>query len=315
MRVVFLGSPQFAVPSLLALVKAGHTLAGVVTQPDKPGGRGGRLAATPVKETALALGLPLLQPSKVNQPEAVAAIRAWQPDVLAVTAFGQILREELLTLAPKGAVNVHGSLLPAYRGAAPIHWAVIRGERVTGITTMYMDKGMDTGNMIFKRELPILPQDDCGSLYEKLSLVGAELLVQTLEAMALGNAPSIPQDNTLATYAPLLKKEHEVVDWQADASAVHNHIRGMSPWPGAYTVIGNKRLKLWQSKAWPEGRAEGRPGEIAALPGGEGVFVKCGSGLLELLQVQPEAGKKMLAADWARGYGVRPGAVLGENLP
>ncbi|MCL2817007.1 MAG: methionyl-tRNA formyltransferase [Clostridiales bacterium] len=311
MRVVFLGSPQFAVPSLLALLEAGHEVAGVVTQPDKPGGRSGRLSATPVKETALSLGLPLIQPPKVNQAEAIAAIRAWQPEVLAVTAFGQILREELLTLAPKGAVNVHGSLLPAYRGAAPIHWAVMRGESVTGITTMYMDKGMDTGNMIFRRELPILPDDDCGSLHEKLAVVGAELLVQTLEAIALGRAPSIPQDNALATYAPLLKKEHEIIDWQTDALAVHNHIRGMSPWPGAYTVIGGKRLKLWQSKAWLLEQAAGLPGEVLSRP--DGVFVQCASGLLELLQVQPEAGKKMSAADWARGSGVKPGVILGRT--
>ena len=311
MRIVYFGSPDFAVPPLKALYAAGHDIAAVVTQPDRAKGRGGNIAMTAVKKEALALNIPVIQPEKVNDPQAVREIIEYGADILIVVAFGQILREELLTATKYGAVNLHASLLPAYRGAAPIHWAVVNGEERTGITTMFMDRGMDTGNIIYQGELEISPGDDTGSLYEKMSSVGAELLRRTVEDIKAGIAPSIPQDNASASYAPLIKKEDELINWQNTARQIHNHIRGMSPWPVAHTVIEGKRLKIWCSAADSEleifDSDDLVAGEVAAVVEGRGIFVKTGEGCLLLTEVQLEGRQRMPADAFSRGYKITTG--------
>lgn len=310
MRIVYMGSPDFAVPPLKILLDSPYRVAGVVTQPDRQKGRGYSLAPTPVKETAVAYGLPLLQCAKVNLPENIAKIAAWQPDIIVVVAFGQLLKKELLQLPPLGVINIHASLLPAYRGAAPIHWAVIRGEKKTGVTTMYIDEGMDTGNIILQREVPIGPDDDTGTLHDILSREGAELLLRTLEAIEAGKAPSVVQDNALASYAPLLKKEDEVLDWSGSSRNLHDHIRGMVPWPVAYTLLNGKRLKVWRS-AFREGGKHDKPGQVLEIAK-DGIWVACGEGELMIKELQAEGKKPMAAAEMARGNNfLAPGVRLG----
>lgn len=309
MRIVFMGSPDFALPSLQKLADAKANIVAVITQPDRPKGRRQLLTPTPVKELALSLGLPVLQPARINAPEAVAAIRDLQADLFVVVAFGQILKKELLDMPPLGSVNVHGSLLPAYRGAAPVHWAILRGEKQTGVTTMFLNEGMDSGDMIFKAQTDILDTDDTGSLYTRLAEMGADLLLQTIRAIENGNAPAIPQEEALATYAPSLKKEDERVDWQQNAEAVWNRIRGLAPWPVAHTCFGGKRLKLLQASLL-EMESCGTPGEIRGITA-EGLQVFCGKGSICIHKVQPEGKAAMDAAAFCRGYRVEAGQTLG----
>lgn len=305
-----MGSPDFAVPPLKSLIDSPYQVVGVVTQPDRQKGRGYNFAPTPVKETALAYGLPILQCAKVNLPENIEQIRAWQPDIMVVVAFGQLLKKELLQLPPLGVINIHASLLPAYRGAAPIHWAIIRGEKKTGVTTMYIDEGMDTGNIILQKEVPIGPDDDTGTIHDFLSQEGAQLLLRTLEAIEAGTAPSIAQDEALASYAPLLKKEDELLDWSKSSRALHDHIRGMAPWPVAYTLLDGKRLKIWRS-AFREGAKHEQPGQVLEI-GRDGIWVACGEGELMIRDLQPEGKKIMAAIDMARGNNaLSPGVILG----
>ncbi|MDR2711919.1 MAG: methionyl-tRNA formyltransferase [Clostridiales bacterium] len=299
MRLVFLGSPDFAVPSLQKILTSHHEVIGVVTQPDRPKGRGNKLAFTPVKELALAYSLPLIQPRRVNNEESLAQITAWQPDILVVVAFGQLLKAPLLELAPLGAVNLHASLLPAYRGAAPIHWAIINGERETGVTTMRLDLGMDTGDMILKARLAIGENEDTGSLYDRLKVDGAGLLLETLDLIEAGRAAYEPQDGALASYAPLLKAEDELIDWQKPAFALHNQIRGLSPTPGAYTQFEGKRLKIRQSVYRAES-SSAPPGTIIEIEENI-VWLAAGEGRLGLIEVQPEGKTKMPAVAFARG--------------
>lgn len=310
MRIVYMGSPNFAVPPLKSLVNSPHQVVGVVTQPDRQKGRGYNFAPTPVKETALAYGLPLLQCDKVNKPENIEKIVAWQPDIIVVVAFGQLLKKELLQLPPLGIINIHASLLPAYRGAAPIHWAIIRGEKTTGVTTMYIDEGMDTGNMILQKEIPIGTDDDTGTIHDLLAQAGAELLIETLNAIEAKTAPSRPQDNSLATYAPLLKKEDELLDWRKNSGVVHDHIRGMSPWPVAYTTFDGKRMKIWRS-AFREGVKHEICGQVLEIDK-DGFWVACGNGELKVRELQMEGKKKLAAGDFSRGNNAFvPGVILG----
>lgn len=301
MRIVYMGSPDFAVLPMQALLAAGHEIVGVVSQPDRPQGRKRQLTPTPVKIAALMAGLPVLTPEKVNESEVLETLSSWQPELLVVAAFGQILKKPLLELAPLGAVNIHASLLPAYRGAAPIHWAIINGEKETGITTMYMNEKLDAGDMILQQAIPIAETDDTGKLYEKLSQIGAELIVKTVALIAQGKAPRIPQNHAAASYASLLKREHERLDWQKSAQQLSDQIRGLSPWPVAYTLLDGQVFKIWQAHALSEA-CHGKPGLL--LPAGkDGVKVTTGEGTLLLEIVQPYGKSKMAVSDWRRGLG------------
>ena len=308
MRIVYLGTPDFAVGPLQALAAAGYDIAAVVTQPDKPRNRG-KMQPTPVKAAAEALGLTVLTPENVNRE--VDAIAALQPDLLVVVAYGQFLSEKLLAVPALGAVNIHGSLLPAYRGAAPINAAVINGERESGVTIMYLDKGMDSGDMILQESVSIGEDMTAGQLYDELCRLGTELLLQALPLIEAGTAPRIPQDHDKATFAPMLKKEDEIIDWSRPAKQVHDLIRGMDPFPGAYTLRQGKRLKIWGSKLATLPLQGEAPGAVTAV-GKEGFWVACADQALLITQVQPEGKSRMDAGAYARGYQVVQGLILGR---
>lgn len=296
MRIVFMGTPDFAVPCLARLLDDGHTVAGVFTQPDKPKGRKMILTPPPVKELALARRLPVFQPEKLRDGQALAQLRELAPELIVVVAYGKILPADILALPPLGCVNVHGSLLPKYRGAAPIQWTVIRGEPVAGVTSMYMDAGMDTGDMILKRETPVGENETAGELYERLSVLGADCLSETLGLIAAGTAPRTPQDSALATMAPMLKKELGNMDLSRPAQELHNLVRGLNPWPGAWLRLPDGRLlKVHETRVR---EAFGAPG--ALLDAGRALFA-CGEGALELLTVQPEGKNRMSGPEWLRG--------------
>lgn len=326
MRVVFLGTPDFACASLSALVQAGHAVVAVVTQPDRPVGRGGQLAPSPVKRLAAGLGFLVLQPRRVKHPEAVAALQALAPDLLVTAAFGQILSPEVLAIPRRGALNVHASLLPRYRGAAPIHRAVLAGEPETGVTIMWMDSGLDTGDMLTWRAVPIAPTDTAGAVHDRLAALGAELLVAALELIDAGQAPRIPQNHEQATYAAKLERQDERIDWTEPAAATVNRVRGLSPWPGAYTTFRTGTLKIWQAQALsiaaaptvsagptlPTGAA---PGTFLGILKGEGPAVAAGAGeAVILLQVQPEGRRPMTGAAWAAGARPHPGEQFGAEM-
>lgn len=308
-RVIFMGTPEFAVPTLAILHESGYDIIGVVTQPDRPKGRGQKLAASPVKEYAVAHGLTVYQPERVKTPEFVDKLKALSPDVIVVVAYGQILSMDILNLPVYGCINVHASLLPKYRGAAPIHWAIINGEATTGITTMYMDRGLDTGDMILKAEIPISVEDTTGSMHDKLARLGAEVLLQTLRQMAAGTAPREAQDNIQATYAPLLNREHERIDWGRTAQDLGNQIRGLNPWPGAFTTHRDRHLKIWRAIPLDEQGKES-PGTVQWVDK-EGILVATASGILRLIEIQPQNNKRMHAADYARGHHIEPGEQMG----
>ena len=308
MRIVYLGTPDFAVGPLQALAAAGYDIAAVVTQPDKPRNRG-RLQPTPVKAAAEDLGLTVLTPEKVNRE--VEAIAALKPDLLVVVAYGQFLSEKLLAVPALGAVNIHGSLLPAYRGAAPINAAVINGEVESGVTIMYLDKGMDSGDMILQQSVSIGEDMTAGQLYDELCRLGTDLLLQALPLIEAGTAPRIPQDHDKATFAPMLKKEDEIIDWSRPAKQVHDLIRGMDPFPGAYTLRQGKRLKIWGSKLATLPLQGDEPGAVTAV-GKEGFWVACADQALLITQVQPEGKSRMDAGAYARGYQVVQGLILGR---
>ena len=309
LRIVFMGTPDFAVPCLDRLVAERHEVAAVVTQPDRPKGRGQKLAASPVKEAAVGHGLAVLQPESIKTPEFYAAMAALKPDVAVVVAFGQFLPKALLALPPLGCINVHASLLPKYRGAAPIHWAVMNGETLTGVTTMYMDTGMHTGDMIIKAQTPIGPDETTGEVHDRLKALGAETLARTLTLAAAGQAPRTPQDGAAATYAPLLTRAVERIDWDKPARAVHNLVRGLSPWPGAYCRHGDKLLKVWRSELVPTATAGGQPGRVIAADD-DGAVVVAGTGAVRLTEVQPENRRRMGMGEYVRGYGLPVGEIL-----
>lgn len=309
LRCVFMGTPDFAVPCLAAL-QAAHDVAAVVTQPDRPKGRGRKLSAPPVKEFAVNAGIEVFQPEKIKTPEFEARIQALKPDVIVVVAFGQILSGAILETPPLGCINVHASLLPAYRGAAPIHWSIIRGETKTGVTTMFMDRGLDTGDMILRREIDIAKEITTGQLHDALMHMGAEVLMDTLRLLAEGKAPRQAQDDRLSSYAPLLTKEIERIDWSKDAKSVHNLIRGLNPWPGAHCRRGEKIIKVWRGRQAGSGGVLRRsPGEVVSLTE-EGFCVETGDGIVELLEVQPASKRRMSAREYAAGYGIQ----LGDRL-
>jgi methionyl-tRNA formyltransferase len=308
MRIVFMGTPEFAVPCLEALLKTEDTVVGIVTQPDRPKGRGQQLAPSPVKVIAERQHLPLLQPTKMKDASFMAELSAWKPDLIAVAAFGRILPAAILSLPPRGCINVHGSLLPKYRGAGPIQWAIINGETETGITTMLMDEGMDTGAMLLQESVPIAPDDTAGTLSPRLAEVGGRLLVETLVQLKTGALMPTPQDNSQATLAPLLKKEDGVIDWVMPAVRLANRIRGLTPWPGAYTFFKADRWTIWRATAIDE-PAVLAPGQIAALTK-DAIHVATGRGMLAIRELQPANSRRMPAGQYLAGHPLQVGMQL-----
>jgi methionyl-tRNA formyltransferase len=299
MRLAFLGTPAFAVPTLERMVEAGHAVVAVVTQPDRPSGRGQKPALPPVKETALRLGLPVYQPERVRRPEAVEHLRGLGVDAMVVVGYGQIIPQSVIDLAPLGIINVHASLLPKYRGAGPIQWSIVNGETRTGVTTMRIDAGLDTGDMLLKAETEIGPDETAVELGKRLADMGAGLLVETLAGLQAGTIVAEKQDGSLATYAPLLKKEDGRIDWTQTAAAIHNRARGLQPWPGAFTTFRGHTVHLWKTKrAGAGGKQAGRAVSLRPL------VVACGEGSLELLEVQMEGRKRMAAGDFVNGQRV-----------
>jgi methionyl-tRNA formyltransferase len=311
MRIVFMGTPEFAVPSLEALLKSGDPVVGVVTQPDRPRGRGQRLSPSPVKLIAQREQLPVLQPTKMKDSAFMASLSGWQPDVIAVAAFGRILPPAILSLPPRGCINVHGSLLPKYRGAGPIQWAIINGETETGITTMLMDEGMDTGAMLLQEKMAIGPEDTAGSLSSRLADLGGRLLVETLARLKAGTLSPRPQDHTQATLAPLLKKEDGVINWNLPARAIANRIRGLTPWPGAYTFLKQERWMISRAIATDE-TATVAPGQITATSK-DAIHVATGEGLLAIRELQPASSRRMTVAQYLAGHPLHTGMQLSTS--
>jgi len=310
MRIVFMGTPAFAVPSLDGLLKSDDGVVGVVTQPDRPKGRGQEVAVSPIKLICRRENLPVLQPLKMKDPTFLDALRAWQPDLIAVAAFGRILPPAILSMPPRGCINVHGSLLPKFRGAGPIQWAIITGEAETGITTMLMDEGMDTGAMLLQEKMPILSDDTAGSLSIRLAEVGGRLLVETIKRLKSGTLTPTPQDHTKATLAPMLKKEDGIIDWTRSAQEIERRIRGMSPWPGAFTFAGEERWTIWRAlvKELPQ---EALPGHVMAATK-EGIAVATGQGVLLITELQPANSRRMAAAQYLAGHKISSGMRLGH---
>ena len=312
MKVIFMGTPDFSVGTLEALVDAGHEVVLAVTQPDKPKGRGKEMQFTPVKECAIKYNIPVYQPRRVREPECIEELRKYEADIMVVIAFGQILPKEILEMTPYGSVCVHASLLPKYRGAAPIQWAIIDGEEVTGVTTMQMDEGIDTGDMLLKTEIPIDPKETGGSLHDKLSEAGAKLCVETLKALEEKTVTPIPQGETTTAYAKMLDKQLGNIDWSKDAKAIERLIRGLSPWPSAYTNWNEKVMKIWDASAIEEIEiAESKaPGTIVKVEK-DAFYVQTGDGFLKVCELQIPGKKRMDAGAFMRGYQVREGEILG----
>jgi len=310
-----MGTPHFAVPSLLALLKSRHTVVAALSQPDKPAGRGLSVTPTPVKAAALAHGVEAISAKAVKTEGFLRRVTSLEPDVLAVVAFGRILPETILTAPPHGAVNLHASLLPKYRGAAPAAWAIARGESVTGVTTMKIAAELDAGDVLLQRSLAIQPDETAGGLQEKLAELGAPLLVETLDALEEGSLAGLPQDHAAATFAPILKKEDGLIDWALPAEEIERRVRAFDPWPGAFTSSQGKSMRIWRARVAAHPAPSRRPGEIEAASK-EGLLVACGGGTaLEILEVQPEGKRRMPAAAAVAGRYFAEGAALGSARP
>jgi len=306
MRLVFLGTPEFAVPTLEQAVAAGHEVACVVTQPDRPRGRGQHPSFPPVKDAALRLFLPVWQPERLREAKVVEHLRSFGADAMVVVGYGQIIPQAVIDIPPHGIINVHASLLPKYRGAAPVQWAIVRGETVTGVTTMRIDAGLDTGDMLLRAETEIGPAETAVELGRRLSLLGADLLVETLAR--LQEIVPEKQDHTQATKAPILKKEDGLIDWSLSAYAVDNRVRGLQPWPGAYTAFRGRKLHIWASCPQLRGTAHPGPGRFLTL---KPPVVCCGEGALELVDVQLEGRKRIGGADFVNGQHLTENDCLG----
>ena len=313
MRIVYMGTPDFAAAPLKALIGAGHEVVLAVTQEDRPSGRGKQLKAPPVKEAALEAGIRVLQPKRMRDPEFIAELKAAEAELFVVAAFGRILPEEILKIPPRGCVNIHASLLPAYRGAAPIQRAILDGQAETGITTMLMDAGLDTGDILRQYRVPILPEDTGGSLFDRMTALGAEAILDTIQGLLAGEITPVKQGEATTPYAAMLKKEDGRADWSLDAVVLERQVRGLYPWPGTYTFLGGRTVKLMRAGVIPEEEAnacfpaDAAPGTIAA-PGGTRLLVRCGKGALEILELQQEGKKRMQAGDWLRGARLEAGA-------
>ena len=312
MNIVFMGTPEFAVPSLEALLHSEDTVVGVVTQPDRPKGRGSALTPPPIKLICQRERIPFVQPAKMKDQVFLETLRAWKPDLIAVAAFGRILPTVILDLPQKGCVNVHASLLPKYRGAGPIQWALINGEKETGITTMMMDAGMDTGAILLQERVPISSEDTAGTLSRKLGEVGGRLLVETIRRLKAGTVIPEPQDHSRATMAPLLKKENGAIDWSLPAADIANRVRGLSPWPGAYTHAGEDRWTI--CRAYSVNRDAGLPKETPAgtivTLNNDSILVSTGEGLLAITELQPANSRRMTVQSYVAGHSLSAGLVL-----
>lgn len=341
MKVVFMGTPDFAVGALEAIVEAGHEVTAVVTQPDKPKGRGKEVQMTPVKICAQAHDIPVFQPVKIREPEAVETLRTYEADIFVVAAFGQILPEEILAMPKYGCVNIHASLLPKYRGAGPIQWAIINGEKITGVTIMQMDKGLDTGDMLFRTEVEIAPDETADTLHDKLAAAGAGLIVEALAKIEAGDVTPVKQNDEESCYAKMLHKSMGKIDWSMEAEKLDCLIRGLISWPGASTVYRGKNLKIWREEVFsgqgetaletkPKQYGDGIAGNTQAVqdrggfsrnaaPGTvvrvdkDAFYVQTGGGVLKVLEVQPEGKKRMAVKDFLLGYPVKPGDSFGKN--
>jgi methionyl-tRNA formyltransferase len=313
MRLVFLGTPNFAVPSLQKLLTGEDPVVGVMTQPDQPAGRGMAMHAPPVKVLAESHGIPVFQPAKLRVPGVLEQLHAWQPDLIAVAAYGKILPNSILDLPPHGCINVHASLLPKYRGAGPIQWAIARGETETGITIMRISERMDSGDILLQKAMPIAPDDTGGSLHDKLAHLGADALGEALDLLKQGQLAARRQNEADATYAPLIKKEDGYIDWGREAVVIERHIRAFNPWPSAYTTVNGKLLKIFA--AYVESRARrssAAPGTITeATP--VSLVIATGAGALAPTEVQLEGKKRLSIEEFLRGYPLFPGLVLGSE--
>ncbi|MBE5967472.1 MAG: methionyl-tRNA formyltransferase [Lachnospiraceae bacterium] len=309
MKILFMGTPDFAAGILEKLIESGHEIIGVVTQPDKQKGRGKALAFPPVKETALENQITVYQPVKVKDPDFIQLVREMAPEVIVVAAFGQILPKSFLDIPEYGCINVHASLLPKYRGSAPIQYSIMDGEEETGVTIMHMDVGIDTGDMILQAKIPISPEETGGSLHDKLAVLGAALLLEALEKIASGTAPRTPQDDTKATYVKMLSKEMGNIDFTKSAIQIERLIRGLNPWPSAYTYLDGKTLKLWKAAVTKTAK-KAEPGEVLEVCK-DAIVVMTGQDALVIQELQLEGKKRMPADAFLRGYTVTPGMRLG----
>lgn len=304
MKIVFMGTPEFAVPSLKALVEAGHEVCGVFTQPDKPKNRGMKLQPTPVKEYALTCEIPVFQPAKLRDGEAIAILKDLAPELIVVAAYGKILPVDILELPPKGCINVHSSLLPKYRGAAPINWAILNGEEESGVTIMYMAEGLDTGDIIAAAATPIALDENAQQLHDRLADMGAELVTQVVAAMEQGSVTAVAQDEALSCYAPMLSKELSQIDWNKSARCIHNQVRGLYPWPSAVAEIDGIRCKILQTKLCNETTAKA-PGSFVQVDK-KGLRIACGDGdVIEILELQPDGKKRMAATAFLLGHPIK----------
>lgn len=310
MKVIFMGTPDFAVGTLEALIGAGHEITLVVSQPDKPKGRGHELIPTPVKAVALAHGLPVYQPARLRGEQTEKKLRSTEADVIVVAAFGQLIPKSILKMKQYGCVNVHGSLLPKYRGAAPIQWAVIDGEAESGITIMQMDEGLDTGDMLLKAAVPLEPKETGGSLFEKLSVLGASLCVEALAKLEEGSLTPQKQGDSPTAYAKQLTKEMGELDWTRPAAELERLIRGLNPWPSAYTRLTGKLLKIWDGDVCEEEQTQRACGEIVRVSK-DAIYVACGQGVLKINELQLQGKKRMDTAAFLRGYDIKEGMFLG----
>ena len=308
MRIAFMGTPEFAVPSLKALVEAGHEICGVFTQPDKPKNRGMKLQMPPVKEYALSVGLPVFQPARVRDGEALEILKGLEPELIAVAAYGKILPLEILELPRLGCINVHSSLLPKYRGAAPINWAILNGEDETGVTIMVMAEGMDTGDILAQRATPIPMEENAAQLFERLAQMGAELLVETVAQIGAGAVTPVPQDESGSSHAPMLSRELSPMNWEKTARQLHDQVRGLYPWPAATAVVDGVRCKILRTVLAGEA-GKVAPGTVLQA-GKKGLRVACGDGALEILELQPDGKKAMAASAFLMGHPIRTGTVL-----
>jgi methionyl-tRNA formyltransferase len=306
LRVVFMGTPEFACPTLQKLIDRGEQIVAVVTQPDRPKGRGQRLMPTPVKELALRYAIPVHQPHKVRDPDVVELLRKLAPDVIVVVAFGQILPKTLLEIPPLGCINVHASLLPRYRGAAPLNWCIINGETETGVTTMLMDVGLDTGPMLLKVSTPLDENEDIVSLHDRMSVMGAELLSKTLDGLVSGSIVPEKQDDSRSCYAPMLKKEDGRINWDRDACGIHNQVRGLAAWPGAFSFLDGQVVKIYRSMI-TEG--SGLPGTVLRADK-HGIEVACLKGSLIIEELQLAGKKRLEAASFLAGYAIAAGKMF-----
>jgi len=310
-RTIFMGTPDFACPTLQGLIDRGENLVAVVTQPDRPKGRGQKMMPPPVKELAEKNSIPVYQPLKVRDPEFVNIIRGLKPDVIVVVAFGQILPKALLEIPPHGCINVHASLLPRYRGAAPLNWCLVNGEIETGVTTMLMDVGLDTGDMLLAQSTPLDENEDIVSLHDRMAIMGADLLGETLDRLEAGDLIPQPQNNPDSCYAQMLKKEDGIIDWHTDARTIHNLVRGLAVWPGACTTVDGQTLKIFRTAV---GKGVGEPGTVLQASKGQ-LEVACQSGSLFLQELQLAGKKRLDCASFLAGYPVAEGTLLGGGQP